>query len=241
MGFDYAINKQQIVFFIIETSAAMEGTKISIINEAMCELLIDLKKRSDNEGVITKVAIMQCANGAEWLTPIPVDVDNFSWNDLETCCGANLGEACKLLDSKLHIGEFFQSKVVNLAPIIILISDGNPTDDFTSELAKLKENSWFRHSIKLAISFGEDTNKDILKDFTGSYELVITSNKLDELKQWILRCIKSIPSIKKPPKNEVCKNFKENRLAQSLSTQHEINEYIKNIEQIDLTSEDDWI
>lgn len=235
MGFDYAMNKQQIVFFIIETSAAMEGTKISIINEAMRELLIDLKKRSDNEGVITKLAIMQFSNEAEWLTPIPVDVEDFSWNDLETCCGANLGEACKLLDSKLHIGEFFQNKVVNLAPVIILMSDGDLTDDFTSGLARLKENLWFRHGIKLAFSFGDDMNKDILKDFTGSYEFVLTVHTSNELRKWILRCTKSMPSGVKTPREEDCEIYEEYR-----STQQIIEEMFKDIEQRDLSNEDEW-
>ena len=70
-------------------------------------------------------------------------------------------------------------------PAIILLSDGGPTDDFQSGLLKLKGNNWFKAAIKIAIAIGEDADKDILKDFTGSSESVITVHNIEALKQII--------------------------------------------------------
>lgn len=73
----------------------------------------------------------------------------------------------------------------SFAPAIILLSDGGPTDDFQSGLNKLKSNNWFKAAIKIAIAIGDDADKDVLKDFTGSIEAVFTVHNIDALKQVI--------------------------------------------------------
>lgn len=78
-----------------------------------------------------------------------------------------------------------QSASGSFAPAIILLSDGGPTDDYNTGLAKLKANNWFKSAIKIAIAIGDDADKDVLKDFTGSSEAVITVHNIDALKQII--------------------------------------------------------
>ena len=50
---------------------------------------------------------------------------------------------------------------------------------------KLKDNNWFKAAIKIAIAIGDDADKDVLKDFTGSSEAVITVHNIEALKQII--------------------------------------------------------
>jgi uncharacterized protein YegL len=78
-----------------------------------------------------------------------------------------------------------QSASGSFAPAIILLSDGGPTDDYNTGLSKLKANNWFKSAIKIAIAIGDDADKDVLKDFTGSSEAVITVHNIDALKQII--------------------------------------------------------
>ncbi len=73
----------------------------------------------------------------------------------------------------------------SFAPAIILLSDGGPTDDFQSGLAKLKANNWFKAAIKVAIAIGDDADKDVLKEFTGTSEAVFTVHNIEALKQII--------------------------------------------------------
>ena len=73
----------------------------------------------------------------------------------------------------------------SFAPAIILLSDGGPTDDYQSGLSRLKGNNWFKAAIKIAIAIGDDADKDVLKDFTGSSEAVITVHNIEALKQII--------------------------------------------------------
>ncbi|MDE6377435.1 MAG: hypothetical protein K2K72_01675, partial [Duncaniella sp.] len=60
--------------------------------------------------------------------------------------------------------------------------DGAPTDDFSGAMSEILNNSWFRHSMRLAIAIGADADINVLKTFTGNPELVFRVNNIDALK-----------------------------------------------------------
>ena len=59
------------------------------------------------------------------------------------------------------------------APIIILISDGEPNDDWQSALKKLKKRGWFNAATKFAVAVGAEASRPVLAEFTGTMEAVI--------------------------------------------------------------------
>ena len=105
--------------------------------------------------------------------------------DVQASGLTSLGAACAELNSKLSRSGFMKAASGSFAPAIILLSDGGPTDDFQGGLNKLKMNNWFKAAIKIAIAIGEDADKEVLKDFTGSSEAVFTVHNIDALKQVI--------------------------------------------------------
>ena len=50
---------------------------------------------------------------------------------------------------------------------------------------KRKFCSWFKNAIKIAIAIGDDADKDVLTQFTGTNEAVFTVHNIDALKQII--------------------------------------------------------
>ena len=52
-------------------------------------------------------------------------------------------------------------------------------------LKQLKLNNWFKHAIKIAIAIGDDADKTVLAEFTGTIESVITVNDKHTLKALI--------------------------------------------------------
>lgn len=166
--------KTMIIFFLIDTSGSMEGDKMASLNDAMREILPDLQDVSDsNADARIKIAVLDFAGGTEWVTPLPADLDTFRWQNLEAGGVTDLGEACRELASKLTRDEFLQDAVGNYAPVVILMSDGEPTDDFKGGLAELKQNKWFGAAIKVALAIGPDADFASLAEFTGNKELVI--------------------------------------------------------------------
>lgn len=177
------------LFYVVDTSYSMDGAKIGTVNSAMEEAITsDLPEISAaNDDAEIKVAIMQFSSGCSWITPEsgPIGIGEIIWNDLTTNGVTDLGAACRELDRRLSRSEYLNSQTGAYAPVILLFSDGGPTDDWETELKKLKQNNWFKHAVKIAVAIGEDADKSVLAEFTGTMESVITVNDKHTLKALI--------------------------------------------------------
>lgn len=175
------------LFFLIDTSGSMEGNKIGAVNDAVVNVLPMLNDISEtNPDAEIKVAALEFSSGVNWLYDEPKLAKDFIWQDVTAGGLTSLGGACAELASKLsRNGGFMQSASGSFAPAIILLSDGGPTDNYEAGLAKLQTNNWFKSAIKIAIAIGDDADKDVLKQFTGNSEAVITVHNIDALKQII--------------------------------------------------------
>ena len=175
--------RTMVLFFLVDTSGSMYGEKIGSLNDAIRETVPDLKDLSDgNPDAAIKIAVLQFDTDVRWLYPQPVESENFRWNDLEAGGLTCLGTALRELDGKLSKSQFLQEAAGSYAPVIILLSDGGPTDDFESGLNKIKQNNWFKHAIKVAIAIGNDADKNVLAQFTGNSEAVIEVHNKSALK-----------------------------------------------------------
>lgn len=58
-----------------------------------------------------------------------------------------------------------------LPPVLLLISDGEPTDEWREGLTKLLKTKWGQKSVRLAIAIGEDANLDVLEQFINHSEI----------------------------------------------------------------------
>ena len=163
------------LFFVVDTSGSMTGQKMGTVNSAIEEVIPEIAKISaGNADAAVKIAVLQFSSGIKWLTPQPMDAADFKWNYLDAYGLTDFGEMCKELNAKLSRKEFMNNIVGSYAPAVFLLSDGEPTDEYKKELEALKQNNWFKAGIKIAVAIGEDANRDILAEFTGSREAVIT-------------------------------------------------------------------
>jgi len=179
--------KTMVLFFIVDTSGSMGGSKIGAVNAAIEEVIPELKDLSvKNADAQIKIAALEFSTGARWITDSgPIEVENFNWNDINAGGVTDLGEACLKLNEKLSKNEYMQEATGSFAPALFLMSDGEPTDEYRNGLSKLWENNWFKKSVKVAIAIGEDANKAVLEEFTGSKEAVLEVHNAKALKKMI--------------------------------------------------------
>ena len=176
------------VFFLIDTSGSMAGGKISSLNVAIRDTLPMLEQiSSENTDTEIKIAALQFASGCDWMYPRPLPVEDFEWNDLEATGLTSLGAAYQELLKKLsQTSGFMQEANASCAPVMILFSDGVPTDDAKHSLEHLKTNNWYKAAIKIAVAIGDDANKDVLKEFVNdNSEAVLTVHNVTDLKKMI--------------------------------------------------------
>lgn len=176
------------LFFMVDTSGSMGGAKIAALNTAVREALNEVGDISKNcADARIKVNALEFNSDVRWMYPAPVDAEAFQWQDLSTCGCTHFGQATKELNDKLSrkAGGFIESDGARRAPAIILLSDGAPTDSYKNNLKVIKGNQWFNVAVKVAIAVGDDADTEMLAEFTGSPESVITVHDVDQLKKII--------------------------------------------------------
>lgn len=175
------------LIFVVDTSGSMDGAKIASLNTAVREALNDVGEISKtNADAQIKVAALEFSSGANWMYDQLIEAESFQWQDLTAAGLTSFGAACEELNQKLSRSHGWMSEPTGTrAPAIILLSDGEPTDEWSHALEKLKGNQWFKVACKVAIAIGDDADKDVLTDFTGNKESVITVHGVEQLKKII--------------------------------------------------------
>jgi uncharacterized protein YegL len=58
-----------------------------------------------------------------------------------------------------------------LPPVLVLISDGQPTDDFQTGLRAILGQPWGQKAVRMSIAIGEDADLEILQEFIANPEI----------------------------------------------------------------------
>ena len=176
------------LFYLVDTSGSMAGSRIGTVNAAMEECIPLLKEVAQaNDDAEIRVAILQFSNGASWITPQsgPVGLEDIIWNDLQAGGLTEFGAALNELDRKLSRNEYLKSQTGAYAPVILLLSDGGPTDNWEPALNQIKNNNWFKHAIKIEIDIESESDRYVLEKFTGNSEAILDAKDTNSLKKMI--------------------------------------------------------
>lgn len=170
--------------WIADCSGSMYGDKIDALNTAIHDTVPHMRKvAGDNPNAQVLVRAISFNNGARWHMPTPTPVEQFVWDDLEAIGLTDMGHAMLLLRDALA-QEAIGTRA--LPPVLVLLSDGQPTDAFSSSLAELLREPWARKAVRIAIAIGEDADHSVLEAFIDNPEMrVLQANNPETLVQYI--------------------------------------------------------
>ena len=80
---------------------------------------------------------------------------------------------------------FLNSPSLSFAPVMFLMTDGYPSDDYKAGLKALEGNSWYKFGLKAALGIGNEANDDMLAEFTGTRDTVVHAYSGGQLAQMI--------------------------------------------------------
>jgi uncharacterized protein YegL len=147
---------------------AVDG-KIQSLNTAIKEAIPHMQDVADeNPNAEVLVRAVKFSDGAQWHVSQPTDIADFKWDDLEAGGVTAMGMALGIVADQLKIPPMTDRA---LPPVLVLISDGQPTDDFAGGLQALMNEPWGRKAVRVAIAIGEDADQEVLKRFIGNPEL----------------------------------------------------------------------
>ena len=175
------------IIYVLDTSGSMAGERIASVNEAMNETLEVLRDVSEkNPDAEIKIGVLKFSTNAEWVTNGLVFMDDFYWNDLQAGGVTDFGAALKELNSKLSRSEFLVSDTGFCVPVLMFMSDGQPTDNYQKALDEINAtNKWFKYATKIAIAVGEDADRGALEKIAGNKEAVVAVDDVVTLKALI--------------------------------------------------------
>lgn len=103
--------------------------------------------------------------------------------DGTTSAGTDIGAALSLVASDLQMQKM---PTRALPPVLVLVSDGQPTDNFKAGLHELEKQPWGKKSVRLAIGIGADVDTNVLEQFIGAPEIKpLTASNPDTLARYI--------------------------------------------------------
>ncbi|BCM92274.1 hypothetical protein IAD21_04153 [Abditibacteriota bacterium] len=183
-----SLDRRLPVYLLLDCSESMVGEGIEGVNAGMRQLLLDL--HSDPHALETVwISIITFAGEARQILPLS-EMIGIRAPHLKVQPGTSLGAALRLLRDCIanEVRPHSAQAKGDWKPLVFLLTDGEPTDEWREEARKLKEPtaSGGKRLNIIAIGCGEDANPLVLNEI-GDSVLMMGEGELDfrAAFQWI--------------------------------------------------------
>lgn len=156
--------------WICDASGSMaDDGKIQALNNAIREAIPHMRDVADNNpNADVLVRAVSFSSGASWHLSQPTPVAEFKWEDLSADGVTDMGLALETVAEQLRIPPMSERA---LPPVLVLVSDGQPTDNFDKGLQALLDQPWGKKAVRIAIAIGADADHEVLQKFIGHREI----------------------------------------------------------------------
>ncbi|MEI7839882.1 MAG: VWA domain-containing protein [Methylococcaceae bacterium] len=197
--------------WIADCSYSMEGNKIQGLNHAIREAIPAMQNvAADNVNAEVLVRAVKFSNGAKWHVAEATPVEDFKWQDLHVDGMTDMGAAFRLVADQLKMPPMTER---GLPPVLVLISDGQPTDDFESGLKELMALPWGKKAVRIGIAIGEDADMEVLQQFIGNKELQpLHAHNAEQLVNYIRWVSTAVLQAASAPPSQVTDSISDNNV-----------------------------
>ena len=116
--------------------------------------------------------------------------------------GTDMGMALRMMADELKMPPMSDRA---LPPVLVLVTDGQPTDDFSGGLKALIDQPWGKKAVRIAIAIGKDADVGVLQKFIGHSEikplLADNPDALARYMKWVSTAV--VKSTSNPPSEEM--------------------------------------
>lgn len=152
----------QLLLWLCDCSGSMAGARIASLNYAVWSVLQAIDHTRPRPQVST--AVVAFGDAAVWHLRQPAPASGVAWRELRAGGETAMGAALELVAAALaHWPEL----AAGPPPVLVLVSDGQPTDDFEAGRAALAASRAGRAARRCAVAIGDDADLDVLESFVG--------------------------------------------------------------------------
>jgi len=172
-GFDFeSFSRRLPIYILIDCSESMIGEPLAAVNRGLQQLCTDLK--SDPVAIETAwLSVITFDSRARQIVPL-TDVVQFAPPSLSVGPGTSMGAAFDLLVQRLkkEVRKNIPTQKGDWKPIVFLLTDGMPTDDWQKALKQFKKATSRMMVNIIAVGCGEDVDVDVLRAVTPNVLLM---------------------------------------------------------------------
>lgn len=155
------------VIFVVDCSGSMTGERIGSLNWAARAAVPAMREAAaDHPDTDVMIRVVRFADGVDWPVRVPTPAAEFVWTTLAAGGESSMGAALAAVAAALaEPGRDDGAEL--LPPVIVLLSDGLPTDDVRSGIAALAATELGARAVRVPIAIGQDADHDLLQAFIG--------------------------------------------------------------------------
>lgn len=173
------------VCLLLDVSSSMSGDKIENLNRAVEEMISTFTAEEKME---IEIIVSVISFGGEVKLDIPFTrASDIVWHDLSVSGATPMGTALKMAKAMIEDKEETPSRAYR--PTIVLVSDGQPNDEWEGPLNNFVNEGRSSKCDRMAMSIGSDADDEVLKKFIKgtSHELFYAENssKLHEFFNYV--------------------------------------------------------
>ena len=155
--------------------------KIDTLNRCLGELVVDLRSITDPDLDVQLVVVAFGGHGASVHVGL-TSVETAELSPLVAVGQSRLGAAIELAAQILADASVVPSS--SYAPLLVLLSDGRPTDGWEAPLRALEESDAAARSTRFAVAIGGDADRYMLEQFAGPTGQVVTADRVDDISRF---------------------------------------------------------
>jgi len=165
---DFTVEKPKSipVVLLLDTSSSMGGEPIDKLNLAVEAMLKEFKKAETMETFIKLSIITFGKDEVQLHTPL-TEVSNIQFQPLFVGGWTPMGTALKMAKAMIEDKSIFKGR--DYRPTIVLLSDGEPNDDWKAPLDDFISNGRSAKCDRMAVAIG-DADKSVLNKFISGCE-----------------------------------------------------------------------
>ncbi len=171
------------VLLLADISGSMRTNgKIDALNDAVQEMLETFSAEDDTRAEIHVSVVTFGQAGAEVHQPL-MPASKVQWARMTAAGGTPMGAAFKLATGMIEDRAQIPSRAYR--PTIILVSDGQPTDEWQGPLKRLLESGRASKAARFAMGIGDDADAAMLGAFLATPEArVYRAHEARQIKQF---------------------------------------------------------
>ncbi len=182
-------SKRLPIYLVLDTSGSMAGAPIDAVNAG----LQDFQRALGDDMFALEVAyisIITFSSDATQVMPL-TEAGAFTAPTLRAGGSTSLGKALTLLDQSFdnEVKEKSEDHPGDWKPLVFLMTDGAPTDDWKASLSTFKSRASKKAANLVAIGCGPHANEDVLREVSSPSPFLLMKDMspaaFRELFKWI--------------------------------------------------------